>query len=421
MKVLHVNHSDGGGGASRAALRLHLALQEDGINSSMLLRHVETDAAGLFGARSYFGKVANTLRSSVGRAIMRLQDSDSDTPRSGNFLPSKWANKITAIKPAVVNLHWIGAETMSIEDIADIRQPVVWTLHDMWAFCGTEHIERDSTRWSAGYVSANRSVRTSGLDLDRWVWERKKQAWRRAMRIIAPSQWMADCVGRSALMANAHIEVIPNLLNTELFVPLDSKECRFILGLPQDKILILFGAVRASSDFNKGYDLLLRALGHLAAADKEKAYECVVFGQSAPAQGIPAPMKIHWLGFIDSDVTLSRIYSAADVMVVPSRIENLPQTATEAQSCGCPVVAFRTCGLPDAVEDRVTGYLAEPYAPEDLSYGIRWLTRDSSNTGSIRDAARERATRLWSADAIVPKYVAQYHSAIDDAAAEGNI
>lgn len=414
--VLHVNNSDSGGGAARAALRLHLALGADGIDSSMLLRQVGTTAPNLLGPRSRAGAFFGRLRSPVGRAIMRLQSSSCRVPRSGNFLPSRWADRIESIGPDVVNLHWIGAETMSIEDVARIQRPIVWTFHDMWAFCGAEHVEPDATRWAAGYTRENRRVGDRGLDLDRVVWLRKKKTWRSPMRIIAPSRWMAECVNRSALMSDADVTVIPNVLDTERYRPLDRLECRAELGLPADKVLVLFGAIQAGSDPNKGYDLLMAALGHLAAVARPGNVECIVFGQNEPADGRSPPVKTHWLGHIDCEATLAKIYSAADMMVVPSRIENLPQTATEAQSCGCPVVAFRASGLTDAIDDRITGYLAEPYDVRDLSQGMSWITEDPNRFASLRSSARDRAVRLWHARVVIPKYLHQYQLAIEDSA-----
>ncbi|OOV08976.1 hypothetical protein RF819_07760 [Rhodoferax fermentans] len=414
--MLHINHSDSGGGAARAALRLHLALDAAGFDSSMLLRQVRTKAPYLFGPRSPIGAALSQLRSPVGRAVMRLQGSSRRAPRSGNFLPSDWASRIESIAPDVVNLHWIGAETMSIEDVARIKRPIVWTLHDMWAFCGSEHVEPDETRWAQGYTRNNRRIEDMGLDLDRGVWLRKKKAWRLPMRIIAPSKWMADCVNRSALMSESPVSVIPNVLDTECYCPLDRVKCRSELGLPQDKVLVLFGAIQGSSDPNKGYDLLKEALGHCKTFAESFNVECVVFGQKEPTIDRSLPVRTHWLGHIDHEATLARIYSAADVMVVPSRIENLPQTATEAQACGCPVVAFRVSGLKEVVDDRITGYLADPYDARDLYQGIRWVTDNSCQLSSLRRSARDRAVRLWHARVVVPEYVQQYQLAIEDVA-----
>jgi glycosyltransferase involved in cell wall biosynthesis len=357
----------------------------------------------------------NRLRSSLGKAVMRLQGSCVRAPRSGNFVPSRWSSPINASESDVVHLHWIGNETISIEDVARIRKPVVWTLHDMWTFCGTEHVEPDDARWAPGYQRANRRSGDFGLDLDLRVWQRKRAAWRGPMQIVTPSAWLAQCAKRSALLSSATVTVIPNVVATDTFMPRHQVACRAALKLPQDDLLILFGAIRADADANKGYDLLIEALSVLDAKSGPRLIRCVIFGQSAPDKPLRLKMPVHWMGHIDDESQLATLYGAADVMVVPSRVENLPQTATEAQACGCPVVAFRTSGLPDAVEDRATGYLAQPYDSADLARGILWVTENTERTGTLRRDARLRALRLWRPSVIVPQYVEEYRRALERA------
>ena len=99
---------------------------------------------------------------------------------------------------------------------------------------------------------------------------------------------------------------------------------------------------------------------------------------------------------------------------MPSRQDNLPQTGTEAQACGLPVVAFRTGGLPDVVVDRETGYLADPFAPEDLARGIAWAL-DDSRRRALGAAARERAVRLWAPRVVAAAHVRLFEEIIDEA------
>jgi glycosyltransferase involved in cell wall biosynthesis len=413
-RPLLVAHSDCGG-AARAALRLHRALCNAGVESSMLLRTTTSGEPGIHGPRTPAEAWLGSLRSPIGRALMRLERPMMPRPRSGNFVPSRWAQRIAAMDADVVHLHWIGDETMSIEDVGRIRQPVVWTLHDMWAFCGAEHYQSGDARWVEGYDRNNRTVGDRGLDLDRWVWQRKRRAWRPSWRIVAPSGWMAGCAARSALLGDQPVTVIPNVLDTTTFQPRDQRECRNALGLDQDRPLVLFGAIRAGADPNKGLDLLLEALHRIAVASPRLDLSCAVFGADAPPAGVNMPVPTRWLGRIDDDAMLARIYTAGDVMVVPSRIENLPQTATEAQSCGCPVVGFRTSGLPDAVDDRRTGWLARAFDADDLAAGIRWVIENPQRRQALSIAARQRALRLWHPDVVLPQYLEQYALALEAA------
>jgi glycosyltransferase involved in cell wall biosynthesis len=111
------------------------------------------------------------------------------------------------------------------------------------------------------------------------------------------------------------------------------------------------------------------------------------------------------------DQALSLLYSAADVVVVPSRIENLPQAATEAQSCGVPVVGFRVGGLPEVVDHGITGFLATPYDATELAHGIGWTLRAHANYPDLSVKCRAAAAK-WAEDVVVRSYCEIYDRAV---------
>jgi glycosyltransferase involved in cell wall biosynthesis len=415
VSVLHVSQSDQNGGAARAAYRLHRALLDYGVDSSMKVRDKKSDDWTVDGPKTKYGKVGSLLRPALGGFAMRLQKSANVNLHTGNWLPSAWSGELNATDVGVVNLHWVGDETLSIEDIGRIRKPMVWTLHDMWPFCGAEHYTADDeyARWRSGYSKTNRPASEGGLDLDRLVWQRKCRAWKRPMHIVAPSQWLADCARQSALFRNWPVSVIPNALDTGIYQPLNRDFCRQTLGLPHDRKIILFGAIGGGIDSRKGYDLLLEALERFAHQENMQNVLCVVFGQSEPKRPPKLHFPIRWMGHVHDDAALALLYNAADVTVVPSRQENLPQAATEAQACGCPVVSFDCTGFQDAVAHRETGYLAKAFDAQDMAQGLGWILDDVERQRELGNAARERALRLWAPEAVVPQYLSLYRSLLN--------
>lgn len=411
MRLTLLSHSDDGGGASRAAYRLYRGLQGADIDPAMLVRSKQTGDWTVTATSAAHAKAVNFIRSRVGGHMMRLQTTSNGNMHSANLLPSNLAAAINASAASVVNLHWLGGEAMSVEDLGRIRKPVVWTLHDMWAFCGAEHVTDDgaSARWRAGYLRGNRPAGSAGLDIDRHTWNRKRRAWRSPVQLVTPSCWLADCVRSSALMHDWPVRVIPNVLDTDAFKPLDRRFCRHVLNLPGDKKIVLFGALGGAQSVNKGYDLLLSAMQTLAASPLDIL--CVVFGQSEPRVPPAIPFPVKWMGHIGDEPTLALLYGAADVMVIPSRLENLPQAGTEAHACGCPVVAFNCAGLPEVVDHGITGYLAQAYDVGDLARGIAWVVGDSTIHAALGAAARRKAETLWSARSVVPAYLAAFEAA----------
>lgn len=414
MKNIEIlSSSDTVGGASRAAYRLYRALRSSVSEARMTVMEKKTDDRGIRGPSGVFEKASGYLRPRIGGRIVALQRSADRCIHSMNFLPSNMAARINSSAVDLVNLHWVGGEALSIEDLGNIRKPLVWTFHDMWALCGSEHFTDcgPNARWRTGYFAHNRPAESSGLDLDRYTWNRKRRAWKTPLQVVAPSRWLADCVKNSSLMKDWPVRVIPNVLQTDVFKPLDREHSRYALNLPLDKKIVLFGALGGTREANKGYDLLLEALKYLKFDATQLL--CVVFGQSEPEQAAPVPFPVQWMGHIHNDTTLALLYSAADVMVSPSRLENLPQSGTEAHACACPVVAFDCTGLPDVVEHGVSGYLARPFEPADLAHGIHWILGNESLRRRMGEAARNRALRLWSPEAVVPAYLDVYSSVIE--------
>lgn len=414
MKILHISYSDLGGGAARAGYRIHRALIDAGLVSRMWVQRKVSDDWTVKGRDGRGQRAIASVRGVLGAYAASLQRTAGAAPHSFNMLPSHWAQAINRSDADVVHLHWVNGEMMSVEDIGRIRKPLLWTLHDMWAFCGAEHYVPDGpeARWRHGYNGANRSAGHRSADMNRWTWERKRRAWLKPMHIVCPSNWLAKCARDSTLMHEWSVAAIPNTLDVDVFKPQDRGFCRAALNLPADRRIVLFGAIRGSDDPRKGFDLLLAGLLHWAAREQAQEILCTIFGQSQPRSAPELPVPARWMGFLRDDVTLALLYGAADVMVVPSRQENLVQTGVEAQACGCPVVAFDSTGMRDVVQHLGTGYLAEPFRVEDLAGGIAYILEDDARRIDLGRAARERAVRLWSPSVVVPQYLEAYQAAM---------
>ena len=249
--------------------------------------------------------------------------------------------------------------------------------------CGrfvVEHYAPDDTtsRYRQGYSADNRHLSERGPDLNRQVWEAKRRAWaRQRFTIVSPSRWLAACAQQSVLFTDAAVHVIPNPLDTvNTWRPIPRDVARVALRLPLDKKLILTGADGGLINPYKGGDLLRISLARVVTRQSGDV-ELIIYGQGEPATGETWPCPVHWLGVVRDDRVLALAYSAADVMVVPSRQDNLPNTAVEAQACGTPVVAFDIGGLPDIVIHRESGWLAKPFDTEDMAKGVLWVLGDS--------------------------------------------
>ncbi len=371
MKVIHINQSDYIGGAARAAYRIHWSLRDIGVDSCMWVNRATLGDWTVKGASSKKELALNLIRPSLVLPLKRLARTNN-APHSINILPSNWVNKINQSDADVINLHWINGEMISIKEISRITKPIVWTLHDMWAFCGAEHYT-EHERWREGYTRFNKVDEGFSFDLNRFVWREKRRYWKEPLNIISPSIWLAECVKHSALMQGWPVQFIPNPIDSHKWNCIDKAAARNILNLPRNKSLILFGAIGGASDPRKGFDLLEESLKVLRLnKDLVNRIELVIFGQLPPKQYPDLGFEMHFLGHLHDDPSLNLVYSACDVFVLPSRQDNCPLTVIESQASGTPVIAYDNTGAPSIIEHKKTGYLARAFDAIDFANGILW-------------------------------------------------
>ena len=410
MHVIHLNHSDIDGGAARAAFRIHHCIRDAGSDSRMWVNLSQTDDWTVQCPPSTFEQIAVTIRRPLGDQLHHLLKTGNPIIHSAAVLPSQWVKRINASNADIVHLHWVAGEMLSIADIGRIKEPIVWTLHDMWPFCGAEHYT-DDDRWREGYRRNNRPTHEARFDLNRWTWTRKRKHWQQPMHIVTPSQWLADCARESLLMRDWPVSVVPNPIDTGRWKPLARGFARELLDLPAEVPLLLFGALGGGADPRKGFDLLLEALEHLRDEPSAEGLELVLFGQLAPQSPPELGFPIHYSGHLHDDLSLRVLYSAADAMVIPSRQDNLPNTGVEAHACATPVIAFDTGGLPDIVVHKHTGYLAKPFDTQELARGITWVL-DRRDSGLLGKQARERAVVRFAYPVVAKQYLDVYAQAL---------
>ena len=149
-----------------------------------------------------------------------------------NFHSDTDINWINNSEFDIVNLHWISG-VICTKDIAKIKKPIIWTMHDSWPCCGAEHhpnIAEGDTRWRDGYYRRNKPATTKGIDLCRKVWKKKKKYLSdKKIVFTAPSRWERDVLKSSALFAHCECTVIPNIIDHSVFYPKDKNAARNLL------------------------------------------------------------------------------------------------------------------------------------------------------------------------------------------------
>lgn len=422
MKALLINTSDSKGGAARAAYRLHKGLLSIGVDSRMLVQNKSTTDPTIIGPQTKFARRLQYLRRELDRVPLLFYPKRARTAFWCQWFPSNVPALVDRLAPDIVHLHWISGGFVNIESLKKLRRPIVWTLHDMWAFTGGCHYSGDCTKYelSCGQCPYLRSPRA--MDLSRWIWSRKRKAYAASdITIVTPSKWLARCARESSLLRTCRIEVIPNGIDTEQFRPIRKETARKTLQLPLDKTIVMFGAEHATKDTRKGFDLLRSALGLFQKDPHSRSAEVVVFGGSEPQNLQDYGVRTRYLGRHNDDTTLALLYSAADVFVAPSIQDNLPNTVLESMACGTPVVAFNIGGMPDLIEHRLSGYLAPPFEPRGIAEGIGWVIEEQDRNRLMGERARQRVLAAFTQEAQARAYRDLYLELIETHVAGGRI
>lgn len=302
----------------------------------------------------------------------------------------------------IYNLHWIRGFIDPLPFFRATEQPVVWTLHDMNPFTGGCHYNVECRRFEDRCGRCPQLGSNHEKDLSRTVWARKEEAYRGALdngrlHIVALCKWMAEEVKSSALLSEAPVHIIPNGLDHHSFRPRETQGMRSALEIPSDHRIVLFVA-QSARNHRKGFDLLAKALG---AMDKDDVTLLSIGGKEPDLKTSLA--HVH-LGTIGSDLLLSVFYSLADLFVIPSRQDNLPNTVLESMACGTPVVGFDTGGIPDMVRPGETGWLAETGNVRALREAIAQALADES----AREQRGTRAREVVEAEYTLERQAQQY-------------
>lgn len=410
MKPLLVNSFDIKGGAAIATHRLHSALRGIGVDSTLRVQSKHSGERHVLAPESKLSKVMALLRPQVESLATRVYGGRPNAIYSPAILPNRSiAREADLIGADLVHLFWINAAFMRIEAIADFKQPIVWTLHDMWPFTGGCHYDDECGKFREACGACPVLQSNAEKDLSRHVLTRKQRAWQKLpMTIVGTSRWLAEMARESALFKDKRIEILPNPIDTVRYKPIDKRVAREAWSLPQDKKLILFSAFRATADKRKGNQFLIPAIERLAKTGLGRDIELLVIGAHAPEEEIDLGMKIHYMGYLNDEISQVLLYSAADLTVAPSMQENLSNTVMESLACGTPVVAFDIGGMPDLIDHQRSGFLAKPFEPEDLASGIAWVLADDDRYQALSRHARQEVERRYAMETVARQYLSLY-------------
>lgn len=417
MRVLIVNTSERNGGAAVAANRLMEALNNHGVKAKMLVRDKQSDSLTVVGLQGKWWQqwcfLWERLVIFCHLHFSRKHLFELDIANTGTDI-----TRLPEFREAdIIHLHWINQGMLSlgiIRKILNSGKPVVWTMHDIWPATAICHLTLGCNKFKTGchhckYLPGNGSTR----DLSAKIWRRKQHLLDgQSITFVACSRWLEAEAKMSALLNGQKVTNIPNSIDTSIYKVGNRSEARQRLGLPTDKQVILFVSQRVTN-LNKGMEYLIEACNQLASQHPEMKETTAVAILGGHAEDVVAelPFEAYPLGYVSEEYRIADVYRAANVFVLPSLSENLPNTIMESMACGIPCVGFKVGGIPEEIDHLKNGYVAAYRNAEDLARGIRWILCEA-DYDSLSAAAVKKVNRCYSQQSVALKYTEIYNEAI---------
>ena len=415
MKNALISTYDIRGGAAIAAYRLNVGLRQLGMDSRMIVLHKNSSDDAVLQVEGRVSPEKSFDEFLLSRILQSDYVDNHRTDISNTMFSIPYAGydllEVPHVYEAdVINLHWVARyqSISTIKKLADHGRPIVWTLHDQWAFTGGCHYSAGCERFTSDcrpcpQLSKDPSALPAGV-----LQDKLELLEGTSLTLVTPSGWLASCAKRSRLFRNLRTEVIPNSLDTESFYPVPKAEAKKRMGIGPDVTTLLFGA-SDGSEIRKGFKHLVSALSicrdslELKELIKQGRLRFLCFG-SPPAELEAIGVPVVDLGYLNSSDDLRWAYSAADVFILPSLEDNLPNTILESMSVGTPVIAFEAGGVPELVKHGVTGLLAPAGDAKTLSEAIEALILNPGMREAMGMTCRQVAVKEYSLPVQAKRY-----------------
>jgi glycosyltransferase involved in cell wall biosynthesis len=361
LKILFINKYDITGGAGIAASRLAKGLNQ----------HYRTENYFLVGIkRSIFYNVFETRKPGLQNTI----------EKGANFLFNlaglqyKWfpfssktiIEKAKEISPDVISLHNLHGgyfKTSLLIELSKIA-PLFWTLHDMWAFTANAAHTLGDESWKnlkAG-PGERKSFPPIGINIGNWLLKQKKKIYKDSnLTIITPSKWLYNLAIQSPVFEGKQIVQIYNGIDTNIFKPLDKEEVRKKYSIPINSRVLVFGAEKIMSSSYKGGENLINILKKLNNSVKEKIHLIIIGEGNLNLIKEFQNFVLHHAGYVKDEINVAKYLAAADLMIYPTKADNLPNALIEANACGVPAVTYDIGGSKEIISNNENGYVIPPF------------------------------------------------------------
>lgn len=411
MNILHLVAGDLTGGAARGAYWLHKGLISQRVTSTLLIsgRSSEIDSNVICLSDSKLGRLKTLIRSQFDPLILKFYKKHSGNIFSTGYMGFDFTKTQHYKDADIIHLHWVNAGLINIKHLKNVEKPIIWTLRDMWPLTGGCHYSLDCENYKTSCGMCPQLGSHKKNDLSHFVQKRKLKYLPNSLTAVGISNWLTNEAKKSSVFKYHNCFTIFNNIDVDSFRAISKDTARQVLGVKTDKKIVLCGSTNLK-DFYKGFRKYLDALEHL---DKTKIFLAFFGNMESSLTSLIGELGFEFksFGYLNDNISLNLVYSAADVFIAPSIQEAFGKTLAEAQCSGTPVVCFDATGPKDLVDHKETGYKAEPFNPKKLARGINWVL-NAPNYSSLCQNARDKVLREFDSRVVAKKYIELYQQVI---------
>ena len=387
MKILSISDLSSTGGAAIAGNRISDALKNNGAEVIQLSSEGRNtkDQRALFNGKK-FSALQDLLSPLVSASKAK---SLRDKNLNHQFRKLLQQERFDAIN--IHNLHSAGWPISLVRAALEFA-PVIWTLHDCWSFLGSFY----PTHCPASSDSLKLELKS--------FWQGMKPTQpKNSLTAVTPSDWM-NKQASSSHWKGFKVRTIQNPIPKSFFEPLDRESCKKALGLSLETPIVLSIAGNLNEE-RKGGAILKEIL---ESGVKDNC-QFLLIGEGNQFND----PKIKSLGYVQDEITLRIAYHAADVLLHPAQVDNLPNTVAESMSCGTPVLAFKTGGLPEMVIPNKSGWLVGDMNTKAMIKELNSILQ-SNQTNHLRETTKENAQVLFNEEKVADDYFKAFKHALGE-------
>jgi glycosyltransferase involved in cell wall biosynthesis len=416
MNILHINTIDSEGGAAKIARQMHTSLLSDGWNSKFYVKIKKTNDLSIkkFKDTDFIKTISDQLLRITGKNLyeylknnlIKITANDIEWLKTTNFLKSK-----DYLNSDIVHFHNLHGNYFELDQLVTISQQkkTIWTIHDMWSITGHCCHSLECNRWKTGcdqcpYLNIYQSL---SWDNSRYLWQKKKQIYKKSkLYIVVPSLWMKEKITKSILKSQP-LYHIPNGVNIELFSLKNKSKLRNLLNLPQNKAILLFSAYHGKQNHWKGWLVVKKLLSQLKNSNN---ILILCIGGKVEDKLANTPQLIH-LPKISNEKIMADYYAASDMLLFPSKAENLPLSILESMSCGTPVLAYDTGGINEIIQQGKNSFMVNNQDKTDFVRQVFDYTKlPEAKKKNIGNLARKTITNKFNLKKMLHSYKKLYQS-----------